>query len=314
MRPSALTDEPFGGQRGQRTRDRRLAVTTVHEPQARAASGRTLTVRPRHIVVAVRDYPHDQATIDWAMTHATPSVDVTHLVHAYRPVRLEGCYWEPVVRARDSRYWDARGVVTLAQQRIAADGVALRAGGSAIAGTPVDVLTEISEVADLVVIGDDSNDSETSRRITWRIQDTAQCPVVCVPFTYHSTSHRGPVMVVADEYGLADAALTFGAETALRRGVSLEVSRAWSSLHEGAKPSPGWLAEQQRELNTQLASWARQYPPLPVAARIELDDSWLDRLRDASAMLVAPARSAPLLRTRPIDPAHPCPVAIVPDS
>lgn len=288
-------------------------MMTVHEPEERTAPGRTLTVRPRHVVVAVRDYQRDHATIDWAMIHVAPRMDVAHLVHAYRPLRLEGCHWEPVVRARDARYWDARDVVTGAQQRIASSASALRPGGSAVAGTAVEVLSEISDVADLIVIGDDSNDSETSRRITWRIQDTARCPVVCVPFSYSATTQRGPVMVVADEYGLSSAALTFGAETALRRGVSLEVSRAWSSLHEQWKPSAGWLAEQQTGLNTQLASWAKQYPALPIATRIELDDSWLDRLRDASALLVAPARSAPLLRTRPIDPSHPCPVAVVPE-
>jgi len=264
-------------------------------------------------VVAVRDYLHDYETIEWAMTHATAGVDMIHLVHAYRPLRLIGCHWEPVARAREARYWAARRVIAIAQQRIAVS-AATQLQGSAIAGTPTDVLLEMSEVADLIVVGDDSNDAETSRRITWRVQDLSQCPVVCVPITYRTTDDgTRPVTVLADEHGLSEAAMSFGVEAALRWGTSLQISRAQTYPDGSSASSTKRLGDQQRELDAQLALWAGRYPLLPLTGRVEVDDAWLDGLRGNCAVLVAPVHSAPLLRPRPLDLSHPCPIAVVPE-
>ena len=122
-----------------------------------------------------------------------------------------------------------------------------------------------------------------------------------------------PVTVVADEQGLSEKAMAFGAEVALRSGVGLQVSRSWSALDERLPETGEWIAEQQQELDAQLASWRQHYPTLPLSARIELDDAWLERLRRGSSLLVVPARSATLLRSEPLDPSNACPVATVPD-
>jgi hypothetical protein len=120
------------------------------------------------------------------------------------------------------------------------------------------------------------------------------------------------VSVVADERGLPQEALAFGAEAAARHGVGLEVSRAWSTLHESPPQNAAWLAEQQEELDAQLADWRTRYTALPVVARIELDDAWPERLRSASSLLVVPGYAAALLRERPPDRIASCPVAVVP--
>lgn len=297
--------------------DSMTAVTTVpispREPGAHKSDRNALVpLQRRRIVVAVRDYPHDRTTIDWALAHAMPGVDTLHLVHAYRPLRLEGCHWAPVVRDRDLRSLAGRSVVSRALQRMAANGSALRADGSAVAGAAEDVLEEISEVADLLVIGDDSTGLSGQRRISWRVQDASQCPTVCVPGTYQATTEPEPVTVVADEQDLDDSLLELGADLAARAGVGLQVSRPWSALHAGRADPAEWIADQQRALDAQLADWQLRHRGLSLRTRIELDDGWAECLRRISSVLVIRTSSAALVRSRPTEPARPCPIATVP--
>lgn len=270
------------------------------------------TVRwPRCIAVGVRDVEYDRAAIAWAVADAVAGADQLQLVHAYVPQQLVGCTWDPVARAKDTRYLAARRVVTQAVQRVRAGNYGVACGGWPIAGLPADVLHELSDVVDLIVIGDDAA-SARARTITWRIQDRAHCPVVSVPPNARAVPDARPVTVLAGDRGLSEAALRFGAEAALRHGVGLEVSRAWSALHRGPARGPMWLAEQQAELDAQLAGWRAAYPGLPVVARIELDDRWAPRLHGTSSLLVAPSSVVPLLRAGTDGLPAPCPIAVIP--
>jgi hypothetical protein len=285
-----------------------LARERTQRPTVRPA----LAVRARRIVIAVRDTRHHEETIDWALAHAAPGLDVIHLVHAYLPLQLTGCNWEPVVRARDARYWAARRVIALAQQRIARR-AAVRPEGSAIAGAPADVLVELSEVVDLIVVGDDSTGAQASRRITWRVQDLASCPVVAVPLDHRPADDGSPpVTVLADEHGLSEAAMSFGAETALRRGTSVQISGCRSFWGCSGASSHELRDEQQRQLRAQLDHWTRRYPQLTLSARAELGADELAGVCRGSALVVAPSRSAPQLRAGVLRPSHPFPVAVVP--
>ncbi|HZC70756.1 MAG TPA: universal stress protein [Jatrophihabitans sp.] len=287
-------------------------MTTVHpSPEVAAAHPARPRLRHRLIGVGFRDAERDRATIEWAVHDAVAGGDPLHLVHAYVPLRLDGCWWEPVTQARDARYLAARRVVAKGQQLVAATAANVRCGGSTIAGLPQDVFVELSDIVDVIVIGDDSRAG--GRGITWRIQDTARCAVVCVPPTYTGLPDPRPVTLVVDDQGISESALQFGAEHARRHGVTLEVSRSWSSLHDGPVDGPAWVAEQQEELDAQLALWSDRHALPPIVARIELDDDWLDSLRRGSSLLVAAGSAAPLLRTPPADPTAACPVAVVPE-
>jgi len=216
-------------------------------------------------------------------------------------------------KRRDERTMEAATrVVAQAVQRAHEGHAGLEVGGSAIGGLPDDVLIELSHVVDLLVIGDDSHDPLIARKITTRVQAHAHCPLVCVPRDYFPPVAARPITVVADDRGLLEPVLAFATSLARRAGVGLQVSRAWSSLHEGRVNGPGWLAEQQEELDVQLAGWRGAHPDVPVVARLELGYSWLDRLRAASSILVTSTRSVDLVRS-PGDPVHSCPVAIVPE-
>jgi hypothetical protein len=291
-------------------------VATGHVPTTSPAE---LTIRShsalssRAIGIGVRSHEHDRAAIAWALNDARPGVDAVHLVHAYVPLLLSGCTWDRVTRARDARYQCAHRVLAQSLQRVRSAHGEVLVGGSVIAGLPDDVLIELSSVVDLVVIGDDSAAPSDPRRISWRIQDAARCPVVCVPWWYEPRSDARPVRVVAGEDGLSGSVLDFAAAAASRRGVGLEVSRPWSALHADGLDGAGWLAEQQEELDAQVADLRLQHPQLAITARIELGDHWPDVLRASASLLVTSAYAGSLLRSTETS-AHGCPIAIVPDS
>jgi hypothetical protein len=284
-------------------------MTILHDALSNQARPRT--ARPgRVIAVGVRDHAYDAATLSWAQAEATGGADALHIVHAYVPLRLDGCTWDPVRRQRDARALVGRRITAQAVQRARTARPDVLVDGSTILGLPADVLQEFSTVADLLVIGDDSDLPEQVRKIAWRVQDHARCAVVTVPHTYRPTTIDEPVTVVLSESGLSEPVLRFGADAATRHNVTLQVSRSWTSLHEGARNGPTWLAHQQEELDGQLADWRERYPTLPIVARIELDDAWLSRVAGGSSLLVAGAGTAGVLRS----PAGPtgCPVAVVP--
>lgn len=267
----------------------------------------------RRIAVAVRDVDEDAAALTWAAFDAMARVDSVHVVHAYEPVRLDGCVWEPVLRERDKRRHLADRAAARAAQRLRASRDSFPVDSSAIGGTPEEVLCELSTVADLIVVGADRPSSPTSvHRVAEYLLGHTRCPVVCVPRGHRLPDDGAPVTVIGDDQGLPATALEFAAGYAQRHGVALQVSRAWSTLHEGDHPDTTWLAHQQEELDTELAGWREGHRDVAVSARIELDDDWLPRLAAYSALLVVPA-AVLAVEGRGGDPAwlH-CPTAVVP--
>ncbi len=201
---------------------------------ARPAGAAPRLVEPgRVIAIGIRDHVHDAATLSWAEAEATAGADGLHLVHAYVPLRLDGCSWDPVRRERDARGLLGRRVTAQAVQRVRAACPDLLVDGSTIQGLPEDVLHEFSSLVDLLVIGDDSADPDRVRKIAWRIQDRARCPVVCVPRAYRASSAGEPVTVVVAEGGPSEPAMRFAADVARRHNVGLEVVRV--------EPEDAWL-------------------------------------------------------------------------
>ncbi|HEV7204183.1 MAG TPA: hypothetical protein VGN18_06200 [Jatrophihabitans sp.] len=289
-------------------------MTTLHV--LRPAAAPAVDERPpapRLIGIGVRDHEHDDATIAWALGDAAPTVDALHIVHAYVPLRLEGCAWEPVSRARDARYLAAKRIVGQAVQRAHVTDDRMRVAGSAIAGLAPDVLIELADVVDLLVIGDDAGAPSGEQHLTWPVQDQSRCPVVCVPSTYRAGPDERPVSVLVDGSGLSAPVLLFAVAAARRHHVGLQVSRTWESLHDGSDPGPTWLAHQQEELDTQLADWRAALPDVAMSARLELDAEWPARLRAGSSLLVAGAEAVTSLRSRGAVRPGDCPIAMVPE-
>ena len=261
---------------------------------------------PRLVAIGVRDPSADQAVLDWAVTDAL-SLDTLHLVHAFVPLRLDRCGWEPVRRERDARALRAQRVLTQSVQRARALRAELRIGGSAVAGLPDDVLVEFSQVVDLLVIGDDSAAPTGNHRVAWRVQSLARCPVVSVPAS--GARFDEPVTVVVDERGLLEPALRFAIESAQRHSVNVRVSRTWAALHPGEQPSPAWLAQASEDLDTQIADWQLRYPHVGFVTSIETGDDWWAAAGVGSSLLVTAASARAV--SWPAGAVR-CPIAVVP--
>lgn len=262
-------------------------MTLVHEalaPDVPLVQGLPM---PRTIAVGVRDLPLDGPVLRWAATDALPG-DALHVVHAYVPLRLDRCDWDPVRRERDHRAWAARQTAARATQRARMMRVDLKVDGSAVAGLPDDVLIEFSQVVDLLVIGDDSADEPRSgHRIARRVQDLAACPVISVPRA--GGRFDAPVTIVVDDRGLERGPLSFALDWAQRHGVNVRVCQAWRV--RGAVSSMS-LAHHAEELDVQLADWQERYPDVGLTTLIVTADDWAARVAAASSLLVT-ARGAP---------------------
>lgn len=255
---------------------------------------------PRRMLgVGVRDVRTDAAALRWAILDARPGVDVVQVVHAYQPVHSE--FFEG---------WDT---VSAAVQVGARERASVAIIGSPFPGDPEQVLLAQSAEAVVLVLGDDQPVSP-QHRIAAHLQRRAHCPVVCVP-RGASVLDGQPVTVVADDLGLTDVALDFACEYAQRHEVTLAIARTWRSLHrDSTAPTSGELADEQEQLDAELADLRARFPGVAVTSRIELDEGWLDRARAHSSLLVVGRDTAVRLGlTSPLrEPL--CPVAFIPEA
>ncbi|MBN9621327.1 MAG: universal stress protein, partial [Actinobacteria bacterium] len=272
--------------------DRPPVVTSRRDPTQPTTPAEAA---PRVIAVGVRDHEYDEAALRFAIAEARAGRDSLHVVHSYLPVRLDGCSWEPVQRARDARYVAGRRAVAQAVQRVREAAPGLAVDGSAVAGLPSDVLDEISAFVDLLVIGDDSAAPPgrvSGARTTWWAQDAARCPVVSVPPGRAVWSGR-PVTVVLSEHGSTET-VRFAADWAEAHRAMLRISQPAEVT--AVPESAAVLAASQEDLDIQACEWQRRCPGLGVVARIERDPQWLASVAARSSVLVVSARDAALVR------------------
>lgn len=238
----------------------------------------------RLIVVGVRDAAADAATLRWVATEAVPGHDVVHLVHAYVPVRLEDCSWEPVVRRRTADRLHATRTVSMAMQQVRGLCPDLRVEASAVAGLPSDVLGEFARIVDLVVVGSGSRHRSATSVGQWV---DAACPVIRVPSGWTWPPATAPVIVVGrDEGDVPPSALAFGAEWALRHERALHVCVPASTRYGEEPPTAAWLAGQQERLDRSLEPLVAGRPGLGLVGRVEWAAGWRRRLATEACLLV----------------------------
>ena len=278
-------------------------MTTTHE-QAIRPEDPVREIQPansssqrRLIGVGIRAVRHEAAALRWAVFDARAGRDVVEIVHAVEPLdgnRLNG--WQTVSAAvgHGSRQRSSVAII-----------------GSPSAGPPEHVLQAETDTLALLVLGDDEP-ATPHRRIASHLRRTAHCPVVCVP--RGTEIFEGlPVTVVADDLGLSDQVLEFAAQYADRHQVPLDIARTWRSLHRDVPADPATLAEEHTQLDDEVAGLRRAYRNLAVVSRIELDASWLERVRAHSSLVVVGRATAERLgMTSPLSEPL-CPIAFIPD-
>lgn len=275
-----------------------MTGTVLSSPVAKAASEAAPATRGpwpgRLLVVGVRDAAADAATLRWIAAEAVPGHDVVHLVHAYIPLRLEECSWEPVVRRRTADRLHATRTVSQAVQQLRGLCPGLRVESSAVAGLPADVLGEFARIVDLVVVG--AGTRCTARGSVGQWSDAA-CPIIRVPSGWTWPPAGAPVVVVGrDEGDVPPAALAFAAEWALRHDRPLHVCVPASTRYGDDPPTAAWLAGQQERLDRSLEPLAAARPGLGVVGRIEWTAGWRRRLASEASLLVDTDRPGATVR------------------
>ena len=119
--------------------------------------------------------------------------------------------------------------------------------------------------------------------------------------------------VVADELGLCDEVLGFAAQYAERHHVTLEIARTWAALHRDGPPDAAALADEHAQIDADLSDLRRAHPRVAITSRIELGDTWLDRVRAHSSLVVVGRSTAARLGITAPLPDPLCPVAFIPD-
>ena len=249
----------------------------------------------RLIVVGIRDVDRDQANLAWTLAEARRP-DSVHVVHTFHPLVINGCTWDPVQRVRDGRRAAARMVVSKTLQRLRSVHPDLELDGSAVAGRPVEVLLEFSQVVDLLVVGDHDprgfNEGYTARELARR----CDCLLAVIPSDYQENvpdpDHRA-ITVLADDRGLTPVAVAVGVAEARRQGTSLRIAQLWTDLRIGAEMSPEVIADQQLQLDLALTDVREANPDVGIFTELLRQDAptALAGLRTGSRAVIVTSRS-----------------------
>ncbi|MDQ2846835.1 MAG: universal stress protein [Actinomycetota bacterium] len=250
------------------------------------------------------DLGRDASTVDWALSGGCGEDDIVHIVHAFVPLLINECSWEPIREARQARHDAARMVVARALRPIHHRRPSVRAEGSAVAGLPGDVLTEFSEVVDLVIVGDDRLPPMASAGTTATLVRRSTCPVVVVPASYQRVvDDARPVIALVYELGLRSPVISFALDEAARLGTTLKVAQYWLDLPTDLPITSELLADRQQQLDMELADLRERVPSVGVIGEIILADTplMLEEQRRACQLLAVSSASrhlGELLRLR----------------
>ncbi|MGW5643022.1 universal stress protein [Saccharopolyspora sp. NPDC003752] len=168
--------------------------------------------------------------------------------------------------SRDDEAWEIVGPVA---ERTADRHPGLAVSSGVEPGEPADVLLQLSDAAELVVVGSRGRSTLAATllgSVSAKVAAHAQCPVVVV------RDHRdsGAVVVGVDNSPHGGAALRYGFDAASRYGSELVAVQVWQDI-EYAPVVPRMeyeLAdlrdEALRGVAEQLAGWTESYPDVPV--------------------------------------------------
>lgn len=238
----------------------------------------------RVIVVGVDSIERSSSALLWAAPDARPGLDVVHVVHAYSLLALTGSSWAPAVRANDALRSQAHHVVAAATTAVRVAGPGVEVDGSAIVGKPITVLTDISHLVDLLVVGGgDPTKQPGSRgrggRIPRVIATRSACPVVVTP---GAESHGPaptdlPVALLLDGTALPRQAIDFAFTAAARRHALLVVAQSFppeaTDRCATADEITLWETSRQKELDAELSTWQQSYRDIGVIVELRREST-----------------------------------------
>jgi hypothetical protein len=276
----------------------------------------------RIIVVGIGDGT-GTAALAWVASQVGPG-DAVHVVHAYSLLEITGSNWQPALRANEQRRSRARSAVAEAVRYVRDHSPSVEVDGSAIVGRPLRVLTDLSAIADLIVI--ETSQRDDGVRLDRLVAARSACPTVTVPRLATDLDRRRdaePVALLLDRRTLPRNAVEFSFEQAAARGVSLVVVQPADHGPSGLPVSDDdvswWDSEEQQTLDGDLAVWREKYRDAGVVVELRREPAGVVApLLHRTCQLVIVARATgtgPQLSdvARAAMRRATCPVAVVPD-
>ncbi|HEY8474456.1 MAG TPA: universal stress protein [Natronosporangium sp.] len=226
-----------------------------------------------HILVGYDGSEAAKAALAWAEDEAARRRLPIRLVYVYEwaatvvPVPIGAGWADDAVR---------REATAVVNEAVAGTRPDVEVTGAVVDGAIVPTLRQLSEQAELLVLGERGLGGFTgllAGSVAVGVATHAACPVVVVRGSGAATA---PVVVGVDDAADAAQAVGFGFDQAAARGVELVVVRAWqpppvpwrSDLRPLVYDADELAAAERRLAADAAASWREKYPEVPVQIRL----------------------------------------------
>lgn len=234
------------------------------------------------IVVGVDGSPASNAAVVWAACDAAMrnlSLTLVHTMNTFVPTFPQIPMPNGVgLWQQDNGRQALEQAAKIAQDAVKAD-QKLVIASEMRPSPPVPTLLEMSEVAEMVVVGSNGRgavDRVVLGSVSSGLVHGARCPVAVIHAEAPVLPHpdRAPVLVGIDGSPASELATAIAFDEASRRGVELKALHAWSHVEYFELPGYDWTAiepEAERNLAECLAGWQERYPDVTVQRLVVRD-------------------------------------------
>ncbi|MBX8690254.1 universal stress protein [Mycobacterium sp. 20091114027_K0903767] len=237
------------------------------------------------IVVGTDGSAPAQAAVWWAAREAVMRHVPLTIVHvlAALPVAASSLGWpagrvpEEILKIQEAEGRDFIADATLTARKSAGDRH-IDITGEMFIGAPVAALAQLSEDAQMVVVGSRGRSARHRRllgSVSAGLLHHGHCPVAVVPDEEESPEiGRLPVLVGIDGSAASELATSIAFDEASWRGVDLVALHVWSDADMSSLPSFETSAQLQVAgecLAERLAGWQEKYPDVTVHRIIRYD-------------------------------------------